>query len=371
MKFSLASRPHLVSEFKRLSDEYPDVYSVLLFHQDHGVEEVERGAESQRPTAQALGVELIPNAPAPRQVADRQPRGGVGCEVVEQCARKIAPKVFVSSAAWGQLQNGKLFSWFLFLAAKLISARADRLKKAIQEFEQLAKVAGQAEDLNEHDYPDEFQISKKRPSLPFSSVRRTETKRGGVAIEWHRDFKSVHRWIEHVHATIVGDPDRVSVQSRDGDREFWCSCTPTSVFRASELALTGTDFDAKTLVVDETQFVVCWGNREPCKLGKTQQFRFFQYLAATPRVYLPFLDIADYLGYGHFGVKKLQAVKCRLVKQLHAAGYGDIADAIHRENGYYGLFFKGEIKMVGTTICTESCAIVGCRFSCVGASKSL
>ena len=82
MIFPVKSRPHLAAEFHRLSVEFPDVHSVLLFHQNH---RLAGGPDtrSRDQTPQTSSVELIPLALPPMQ-ADQAlpahlPSGMRGC----------------------------------------------------------------------------------------------------------------------------------------------------------------------------------------------------------------------------------------------------------------------------------------------------
>jgi len=136
------------------------------------------------------------------------------------------------------LINGKLFSWFVFLASRQpIASPTDRLEQAIREFVRFADIAGQLDGLNTYNH----EVSLKKNVVGVSAMKlsgRDEKTAYGSLIEFLEDPKAIYRWVEHVHATTVGRPEHIFV-SRGHEDEFecWSSYNGVPVFRASVLAL--------------------------------------------------------------------------------------------------------------------------------------
>jgi hypothetical protein len=65
---------------------------------------------------------------------------------------------------------------------------------------------------------------------------------------------------------------------------------------------------------------------------------------------VPHIEIASQVCGGPMEERKLAAIKSRLLTRLRDAHYDFIAESIRHEPGNYGLFFKGEIKMIESAI---------------------
>jgi len=101
----------------------------------------------------------------------------------------------------------------------------------------------------------------------------------------------------------------------------------------------------RKLTLDEGAFSVQIGNREPCVLGNTKQYRFLRALAASPNKFVPWVELADRLGGDAHDEDALPAVKCRLTKRLGEARYRELVLSIKSQPGHYGLFWRGAIEM--------------------------
>ena len=133
------------------------------------------------------------------------------------------------------------------------------------------------------------------------------------------------------------------------------------------MALNAVGSDDSILEVDAMQFAVRMGQRKPCDLGSTQEFRFFKVLADSNNKWVPHLEIEHEVGLRNWEARRLKEVKSRMIHVLRESGYGALVEMIKTIRGHYGLFFKGEIKMVGRR---ESFATLISRLSRIEATNA-
>lgn len=87
--------------------------------------------------------------------------------------------------------------------------------------------------------------------------------------------------------------------------------------------------------VDEEKFSIQKGNRTPCFLGNTRQFRLLAHLVANPFHFYSFGELAVIAGGDEFDRDGIKVAKCRLCIRLRTSGYEDVAKMLVSQRDHY------------------------------------
>ena len=93
-----------------------------------------------------------------------------------------------------------------------------------------------------------------------------------------------------------------------------------------------------TVKVDEETFSVQMGNRRPCWLGNSRQFKLLAHLVAQPHRFVSYADLADAIGGDELDREAVIVAKCRLCKRLGMEGYEDLAKMILSQPDHYAFW---------------------------------
>lgn len=93
-----------------------------------------------------------------------------------------------------------------------------------------------------------------------------------------------------------------------------------------------------TVIVNEETFSVQLGNRAPCSLGNSRQFKLLAHLIARPHRYVSFTELASAIGGDEFDRETVIVAKCRLCKRLAMQGYEDLANLIVSQPDHYAFW---------------------------------
>jgi hypothetical protein len=91
----------------------------------------------------------------------------------------------------------------------------------------------------------------------------------------------------------------------------------------------------RAVVIDNDTFSVQIGNRPPCSLGNSLQFKLLAHLVSRPNRYVSFVELAEAIGGDEFDREAVIVAKCRLCKRLSIQGYDDLANLIVTQPDHY------------------------------------